>query len=122
MDKEDDVEVTLYYLIDPITNDVRYIGRTKNTLNRRLNGHLSKARKGNKSHKNDWIRSILSKGLKPKIAEIKKVSGWRGSHIRFNSHNDCLKFLGKTSSSYIHTYLNKDIICQNKYKIKSTNE
>ena len=87
MNKEDDVEVTLYYLIDPITNDVRYIGRTKNTLSRRLNGHLSKARKGNKSHK-----------------------------------NDCLKFLGKTSSSYIHTYLNKDIICQNKYKIKSTNE
>lgn len=81
MDKEDDVEVTLYYLIDPITNDVRYIGRTKNTLSRRLNGHLSKARKGNKSHKNDWIRSILSKGLKPKIAEIKKVSGWRCSYL-----------------------------------------
>lgn len=259
---EDVVEVTIYYLVDPVTDEIRYVGRTKNSLKARLNGHLSKTRKGEVSHKNSWIRKLLSQELKPRIVEVKKVTGWHesyleeiriigkllkngfnltncydrgeghlrnemseeskkhlsakirqlhkdgklhskrrkvlmfdldgnfiqefislrdcakwlkikpkhldsyfsrgdktlkgwqiiregetaptkyikpirkgkgvkkiyllnissGSYISFNSRKDCLEFLGKTSNSYIHTYLDKDKICQNKYKIKSTNE
>ena len=38
------IEVKIYVLKDPNTDEIRYIGRTKNFLNRRLNGHLSKAK------------------------------------------------------------------------------
>ena len=41
---------TLYTLSDPITNEIRYVGQTSMTLNRRLICHLSKKEK---THKKD---------------------------------------------------------------------
>lgn len=71
--------VKIYTLIDPITCKIRYIGRTKNSLNTRLIGHISKS-KNNKTHKDCWINSLLKQGTIPKIKLIKLVEGWRESH------------------------------------------
>ena len=37
-----ELKVNIYVLIDPITCKIRYIGRTKNRLEIRLRGHMSK--------------------------------------------------------------------------------
>ena len=73
------MEVKIYVLIDPITHKIRYIGRTKCSLNTRLNGHLSKSR-FKKTHKDCWIQSLLKKGIIPKIKIFKKIIGWNESY------------------------------------------
>lgn len=74
------MKVKIYTLIDPITSKIRYIGRTTQSLNNRLVGHLSKS-KSKCTHKDYWIQSLLLKGSIPKIKEIKTVEGWSQSYI-----------------------------------------
>jgi len=70
------LDVFIYTLSDPITNDVRYIGKT-NDVKFRFNDHIKKS-KNNKTHKDKWISSLLNKGLKPLISIIDTVheDGW----------------------------------------------
>jgi hypothetical protein len=63
----------IYKLIDPRTNEIRYIGYTNKRISKRLKAHIRDSLKCNKTHKHHWIRSLLNKGLKPKIAIIKIV-------------------------------------------------
>lgn len=57
---------TVYTLRDPSTPDVvRYVGITRRSVNIRLNEHLSECRLGKGSYKDNWIRQLLSKGVKP---------------------------------------------------------
>jgi len=62
-------EYILYVLIDPSTNEIRYVGQTSMKLHRRLACHISKREK---TYKKDWINSLLIKNLKPIIQEVYK--------------------------------------------------
>jgi hypothetical protein len=63
----------IYTLSDPITKEVRYIGKTNNPK-RRLSAHVSRAIKENSnSHKNNWIRKILKEGNRPTIEVLEEV-------------------------------------------------
>lgn len=62
-----EIKYTIYKLIDPETNEVRYIGLTFNTLKQRLKSHYSEK---SKSHKSNWVQKLRSKGLKPIIESI----------------------------------------------------
>lgn len=73
------IPVSIYALICPNTFKIRYIGRTINDLNIRLNGHYSKCLKSN-SHKNCWIRSLRINNKKPIIKYYKTIIGWENSH------------------------------------------
>lgn len=73
------MEVKIYLLKDPITNNIRYIGRTKNTLDIRLKGHLSKSIH-KKTYKDCWIYSLKQKNLKPIIELITIINGWEESY------------------------------------------
>ena len=53
--------VYIYTLSHPITNEVRYVGKTIN-VSRRFKQHLHDKRH---SHKASWVRSLKSEGLKP---------------------------------------------------------
>lgn len=53
----------LYYLIDPITNKVRYIGITNNP-ERRLKEHIRDSKRKN-SHKDNWIKKLIKFNLLP---------------------------------------------------------
>ena len=54
------MEVTfIYILIDPITNQVRYVGKTNN-ISQRYKAHLNRARK-HQIHKANWIKSLKRK-------------------------------------------------------------
>jgi group I intron endonuclease len=63
----ENVKYTIYKLIDPITNEIRYIGLTFNDLKQRLKSHCSEK---SKSHKSNWVQSLKKQGLKPVIESI----------------------------------------------------
>lgn len=63
----EDIKYTIYKLIDPISNEIRYIGLTFNDLKQRLKSHCYER---SKSHKSNWINQLKSKGLKPLIESI----------------------------------------------------
>jgi hypothetical protein len=58
----------IYKLIDPITNDIRYVGYTKSPK-KRIWEHIRDVKKGIKTYKCDWIRNLMSKNCEP-ILEI----------------------------------------------------
>jgi group I intron endonuclease len=63
----EEIKYTIYKLIDPLTNETRYIGLTFNDLKQRLRSHCSE---NSKSHKSNWIKKLKSEGLKPIIESI----------------------------------------------------
>ena len=65
------IQNIIYCLIDPITKQIRYIGKTNN-INKRFANHIQ--RKKNKTYKSCWIYSLKKKGLKP-IIEILDIVG-----------------------------------------------
>ena len=65
------MSVKIYYLCDPITKDIRYVGKTTMSLIKRLNSHFHSLNK--KSHKSSWIKSLLKLGIKHEIHLIDEV-------------------------------------------------
>lgn len=73
--------VTIYTLAHPVTKEVRYVGRTKNLPSQRYAIHNYEAKKGNLSHKNNWIKSLHNQGLKPLMEVLEVVdTSWEESH------------------------------------------
>ena len=61
--------VWIYTLSDPITLEIKYVGKTFR-IGRRLNDHL---KCNGKSKKDAWIKSLLNKNVKP-ILEIVEIT------------------------------------------------
>jgi hypothetical protein len=49
----------IYALVDPITRDIKYVGRTRKHLIERLEHHLGAARRNVNRPVYDWIRSLF---------------------------------------------------------------
>ena len=66
---------SIYALRDPISNDVRYIGKTAYLPSRRLNIHLSDSREKT-SHlpSAKWMRKLRRSGLKPTVETLEVVN------------------------------------------------
>lgn len=62
--------IKIYTLSHPITNEIRYIGKTKYTLEERLAKHLITYER---NHRANWIRSLIKEGLKPVIELLEEV-------------------------------------------------
>lgn len=62
-------KVYIYTLSDPISEEVRYLGKTNN-IKRRYTGHLNSK---NKNKVTSWTKSLLKKGLKPNIEILDEV-------------------------------------------------
>lgn len=69
---------SIYKLIDPITNNVRYIGVTTNSLKNRLYQHKYNSKKL-KTHSAKWINSLLKKGIEPliELIEVCNSDNWQ---------------------------------------------
>jgi DNA-binding XRE family transcriptional regulator len=58
----------IYGLIDPRNPcDIRYVGITRHTLSRRLQGHRRLAKSEKPSKKDEWIMELKSAGVRPAI-------------------------------------------------------
>lgn len=64
--------VFIYALLDPDTNEVRYIGKTNN-LAKRMRGHCGQDLK-RASYKSRWIKKLIASGKKPKITVIEECA------------------------------------------------
>lgn len=65
-----------YYLADPRNNLPRYVGRTRQSLQQRLRGHITESlrnieKNGNGNKKENWIYKLYLENIKPIIIEIK---------------------------------------------------
>jgi group I intron endonuclease len=88
----EEIKYTIYKLIDPISNDIRYIGLTFNTLKQRLGSHL---RETGKSHKCNWIKKLKSNGLKPIIESVEdNISSYDECCLREIYYIDYYKKIG----------------------------
>lgn len=75
------MKVKIYCLYNPMTCEIRYIGRTKREIKIRLNEHICNAKKeGKNKYLYTWIRSLLKNGIRPKIKQLTIVEGWEESH------------------------------------------
>jgi hypothetical protein len=83
------MKIKIYCLYNPEECKIKYIGRTKKKkLEHRLIEHITKARYYEKyfpgqkfPHKVNWIKSLLKKGIEPKIKLLTEIEGWKESHI-----------------------------------------
>ncbi len=80
----------IYGLFDPVTKELRYIGKTNNIKNR-LRCHL-----GDKENnlRTAWIKSLKSKNLKPSIFILEEVSDnewtfWEQWYIEYFRYIGC---------------------------------
>lgn len=76
----------IYAIEDPRTRIVRYVGVTFRPK-RRLNEHLCRARQGGRTHRDCWIRSLLSLDLQPMLVQLESGTGeWREAERRWIAH------------------------------------
>jgi hypothetical protein len=65
----------IYILMDPITDEIRYIGKSINPT-QRYRKHIYETKTKNlNNHKINWIKSLLNKNLKPKMDIIDSIEG-----------------------------------------------
>lgn len=66
--------IYIYCLKDPITDEIRYIGKTIQKYTYRYSSHISQSKHNKKKdYCHCWIKSLLEKGLKPKM-EILEIT------------------------------------------------
>ncbi len=79
---------TIYALVDPQTHEVRYVGRTRETPEARLENHLLCARicarKGYAYPVYDWIRSLAP--AKPILVVLQRIEESAGILDRKREH------------------------------------
>lgn len=64
----------IYVLIDPFTNEKKYIGCTSQNPSNRLRVHLYQSRHAERPNKKEqWIRDLLSKKARPKVELLENV-------------------------------------------------
>lgn len=126
----------IYVLIDPITNMVRYVGKTNN-ITQRYQAHLNRARK-HQIHKKNWIEKLKKEGLKPIIEVIdvvpinewvywetywiSQMKTWGFDLINYTNGGDGCTFGNQTSFKKGHKiWLGKTHTFESKKKISENN-
>jgi hypothetical protein len=84
---DDEEIIYIYALIDPRDNEVRYVGKT-NDLYSRFFQHISPSSLKNRTYKNNWIKSLLEKDLRPIISVLEKTNqeNWEEREICWIKH------------------------------------
>jgi hypothetical protein len=84
---------TIYGLVDPRTNAIRYVGFTTRAVLHRVRGHVNEARcfsnrkrPGANAERNRWILEVLAAGLRPVFVELLRgVDSFEASRWEFET-------------------------------------
>lgn len=68
--------VTIYGLSSSQTGDIRYIGQTTQSLQKRLDSHIHSPKSHRRRHCSMWIKSVLKKGHKVLIKVLYENAVW----------------------------------------------
>jgi len=75
--KQEEPRFLIYGLFDPRDGELRYVGKSTNGL-ARPRGHTAPSKLRPRTRKNNWLKSLLSKGLRPDIVVLEELSGPEG--------------------------------------------
>lgn len=101
--------VNIYVLFDPLDGQIRYVGKTKFSLDARLRGHLN-GKSG--THCRAWVNSLIAVRRKPqiKLIEVCESGQWKSrekfwiAYFRWSGLRLCnLSDGGDGVSGYSHT-------------------
>lgn len=78
--------IYIYALVDPTTNEVRYVGKTKD-LNVRMYQHCHPTLK-DKSDKANWVRQLIAAGQTPQMLILEECTSqtWRATEQKWITH------------------------------------
>lgn len=60
---------TIYVLRDPISGEIRYVGKTVRAMADRLRGHIQRSMR-KRTHRDCWIAGLMARGQRPLIEAI----------------------------------------------------
>lgn len=63
---------TIYHLVDPRDGGVRYVGKTRGPLRRRLSAHLRRGRRRHDGWRT-WLAELAALGQVPAIVPVREV-------------------------------------------------
>lgn len=73
-EEEENKTVFIYGIINPLNNDIVYVGRTITNLTKRYSCHRNKALRSPKSKFHLWLKDQLTANIIPKIITLEKCS------------------------------------------------
>jgi hypothetical protein len=73
--------IEIYGLIDPVSGEIRYVGKANNS-NARLKNHLSESRRKTPVYR--WIDKLRTLGMQPSmvVLEVCRPDNWQEAEIR----------------------------------------
>lgn len=79
-------QASIYVLIDPRTNEIRYVGQTSGPLVKRLRRHIIDT--SDESHRSHWIRKLKRQGYIPRIEliQVVPISHWTEAEMYWIAH------------------------------------
>jgi len=95
-------KVKIYKLIDPNSNEVRYVGKTITPLYDRLKVHIMQSKRSQKpTYKEAWIKSLLKNDQRPIMELIEEVENdlWVEREVYWISYFKNLTNLSKGGES-----------------------
>lgn len=73
----------IYLLYDPESLNVRYVGVTNNPIRRKYK-HRALPDRNAKTHRDNWIRSVINRGLRPEFRVVEEVEyDWQEAECRW---------------------------------------
>ena len=106
----------IYILQDPITQEVRYVGKSNNPK-RRYTSHLCDKPKV-KYYSYYWIQSLLKKGLKPKPESILKMKETIKNRVITDEwRKNMSKSANNKGSNNGNTKLTEDVVIEIKKRL-----
>lgn len=88
--------VSIYGLVDPRTDEIRYVGKTIQPLQMRLQQHVWNARTEHTTHKTArWIKELCDLRMKPRITLLEEVPAarWRQAERHWAEYCESLRGL-----------------------------